>query len=465
VVELCQQAGLVWGKELFFDGTKVQANAAVGSLRSHWSAQVRAYLDDLFAGDVTGVPPWDLPATGDAAAANDRSMATAATADSPPADAIADADAPARLPFAGTSAEEGDRATMNLARWRLLEEHRRNPEQPSSNHSYRRTSDDKVSTTDPDATPMKRFNGDLPKLGYHDQYVVDGGRARIILATLVTPADVMDNTPMLDLFRRVCFRWQLRPEQVAGDAKFGTIANIRDLEQAGVRAYLPMPDFNRRTAFYGPDRFQYDADQDLYRCPEGHELIFERVKWTEDVAVYRADPSVCWDCPVRKECTDSWDGRSIHRSVYSQYIDRVKGYYETEAYQKAMRKRSVWVEPLFGEAKDWHGLRRFRLRGLWKVNCEALRIAAGQNLKRLLSKARWGRRPGPAESTTTATPSSSLLLVAMLLALWRLYPAKHFSTACTIVRHRLKLESPRQLLILKIEAARRTMGLLLAHFL
>ena len=46
------------------------------------------------------------------------------------------------------------------------------------------------------------------------------------------------------------------------------------------------------------------------------------------------------------------------------------------------------MEPLFAEAKEWHGLRRFRQRGLEKVNSEALLIAAGQNLKPLLS--RWG---------------------------------------------------------------------------
>ena len=63
-----------------------------------------------------------------------------------------------------------------------------------------------------------------------------------------------------------------------------------------------------------------------------------------------------------------------------------------------MSKRKVWVEPLFAEAKDWHGLRRFRLRLLWRVNCEALRIAAGQNLKRLLKKRGWGRRPFPTEA-------------------------------------------------------------------
>ena len=46
---------------------------------------------------------------------------------------------------------------------------------------------------------------------------------------------------------------------------------------------------------------------------------------------------------------------------------------------------------MFGEAKEWHGMRRFRLRMLWRVNAEAMVIAAGQNIKRLLTFS--GRRP------------------------------------------------------------------------
>ena len=88
----------------------------------------------------------------------------------------------------------------------------------------------------------------------------------------------------------------------------------------------------------------------------------------------------------------------MHRSFHASYLERVRSYHQTEAYQKAMRKRKVWVEPLFAEAKDWHGLRRFRLRLLWRVNCEAVRIATGQNLKRLLKKRGWGRRPFPTEA-------------------------------------------------------------------
>ena len=43
-------------------------------------------------------------------------------------------------------------------------------------------------------------------------------------------------------------------------------------------------------------------------------------------------------------------------------------------------------------------MRRFHLRELWRVNCEGLIRAAGQNLKRLLKKRGWGGRPCPAEA-------------------------------------------------------------------
>ena len=46
IVELCIEAGLVWGKELYFDSTKVKANADVDSLRSRSIAQ--NHLEELF---------------------------------------------------------------------------------------------------------------------------------------------------------------------------------------------------------------------------------------------------------------------------------------------------------------------------------------------------------------------------------------------------------------------------------
>jgi hypothetical protein len=113
---------------------------------------------------------------------------------------------------------------------------------------------------------------------------------------------------------------------------------------------------------------------------------------------YRAYGSDCKSCPLKAQCTTGKQGRSLCRSVDETCLERVRAYQPTAAYKKALRKRQVWVEPLFAEGKDWHGMRRFRLRRLWRVNSEALMRAAGQNLKRLLQKRGWGRRPCPAEA-------------------------------------------------------------------
>jgi len=104
----------------------------------------------------------------------------------------------------------------------------------------------------------------------------------------------------------------------------------------------------------------------------------------------------------------------VHRQFDEEYLDRVRAYRKTAAYEKAIAKRRVWVEPLFGEAKQWHGLARFRLRGLEKVNSESLLIATGQNVKRLLKKWGCGRRPGPNGAALAAGPGGQRLCIVTL---------------------------------------------------
>ena len=60
VVDQCQQAGLIWGKELYADATKVQANAAVSSLKPRFA--VEAHLENLFASERTTEQRGDLDA-------------------------------------------------------------------------------------------------------------------------------------------------------------------------------------------------------------------------------------------------------------------------------------------------------------------------------------------------------------------------------------------------------------------
>jgi len=285
-------------------------------------------------------------------------------------------------------------------RWDLLERCRLDPGRPLAS-GYRRLSAERVSRTDPDAALMNTAAGGRATLGYQAHYVVDGGRARVILHALVTPGDVMEGQALQDLLWRVRFRWRVRPKRAVGDSKYGTVANIRALEDAGIRAYFPLADTEHRDSpFYPLAAFRYDAERDLYWCPRDQPLRRYRVAWERELVGYVADPSACNACPIKAACTPGRSGRHVHRSLHAEYLDRVRAYHTTESYKKAMRKRKAWIEPLFGEAKQWHGLRQFRLRGLMKVNIQGVFVAAGQNLKRWLAATGWGRRPAPGGALT-----------------------------------------------------------------
>lgn len=350
IVDLCIEAGLVWGQELYIDGTKVQANAAIDGMIPRFYLDAQQHVQALFDANSADV--------------ENQSQSSEEQHPSPTARGFVDK-------YNG----------VRMLGFR----------QPH----YERIADWQASPTDPDATPMRRFIGDLATLGYHTHYVVDGGKARVVLACLVTPASIMDNTPMLDLIRWSRFRWHLQPRIAVGDAKYGTVPNIVGLEQDGLRAYIPLPNQSRSHQFYSMEWFEYDPQRNLFICPQGQELALQSRSVNKQHDRYRADATICNTCPVKSACTKSRGGRTIHRSLFQDYLDRVKGYTQAWQYHKAMRKRQVWVEPKFAEIKQWHHGTRFRLRRLFKVNMEALLKAAGQNIKQLLKATTRQNKPRP----------------------------------------------------------------------
>ena len=401
VVDQCQQAGLIWGKELYADATKVQANAAVSSLKPRFA--VEAHLENLFASERTTEQRGDLDALQPEGSLLDIAPLTSpertSTAEASPREGQGapveqeEAAVPRQLHPSLEVALQEELTKVNSERHDWIER-RGEPNREIRRGNYQRMADFQVSTTDPEASLMQ-VKGGGSHLGYHTHYIVDGGKARIILAALVTPSEVMENQPVLDLLWRTRFRWKLHPRQFTGDTTYGTAENIVALEEQHIRAYVPLPDFDQRTEFFGQRDFRYDAEHDVYICPNGAQLHHSPSGSTESYKLYWAKAKTCNTCLLKAQCTTSSRGRRLSRHMDEAYFERVRAYHLTEPYKKAMRKRSVWVEPLFAEGKDWHGMRRFRLRGLWRVNCEALMRAAGQNLKRLLKKRGWGRRPWP----------------------------------------------------------------------
>jgi transposase len=358
IVQKCIDAGLVWGEELYFDATKVEANASLESIVPRFA--VEQHLEKFFEEQ-----------------------------DQQESDGVARAaevEDPEHLP--GSSNEELIMANAAESDW-ISRVGRQQREIKAA--WYRRTADLLVSRTDPDASPMKRKGGDHSHLGYQAHCVVDGGKSRIILGVLVTPFEVTENKPMLDMLWRTAFRCKIRPQQVTGDSAYGTVENIAAVEKMGIHAYVALKGAGQGRPFFGKDELTYDAKADLYLCPAGESLHPHSAHAARRVVKYRADAGTCEACSLKAKCTPSKKGREVLRYFDEGYVDRVKTYWGTFPYEKALRKRRVWVEPLFAEAKDWHGLRGFRLRRLEKVNAEVLLIAAGQNVKRLVA----ARERGP----------------------------------------------------------------------
>lgn len=239
IVETCVEAGLVWGEEFFFDATKVRADADIDSLHSR--AIIENHLQEIFdeADEGENDEPGEAPKTAEITAS--QSTAALPTCDK---QKLREANAAARRNWISANGRQ-DRTYVSGSR--------------------KRTADRMVSTTDPDATPMPF--GERTRLGYYTHYVVDGGRARIILNALVTPFEVTENRPMLDLLWHTIFRHGLRPRRAIGDSTYGTLQNIKGLEEANILAHVPVTDFTKRTKFFGKDRFAYDPENDTYTCP------------------------------------------------------------------------------------------------------------------------------------------------------------------------------------------------------
>jgi transposase len=414
IVEQCQRAGLVWGRELYFDATQVQAAAALESLTARFAVEAR---QARAAREADG--PYENGEALEGVQEPQQALEAHLAALFRPGDGedadIPYAPTPTSLPRSLSDALREELEVANATRHDWIAQEGR--QQREIRGVYQRTADFRVSATDPDATPM-RLKGGGTHLGYQTHYVVDGGKQRIIVEALVAPGEVMENQPMLDLLWRARFHWKLRIRQVTGDTKYGTLENIRAVEDMGIRAYVPLPNWEQNSAYFGASNFSYDAEHDRYVCPNGQALRRTHTSEAGQRILYRAQASICRNCPLRSQCTPAKkSGRSVYRSFGEEYLERVRAYHQTPAYEKAMRKRKVWVEPLFAEAKEWHGLRRFRLRRLWRVNCEALLIAAGQNLKRLLQRRGWGRRPLPSGAALGARQSESTMMCLVVLVI------------------------------------------------
>jgi transposase len=240
----------------------------------------------------------------------------------------------------------------------------------------------KVSRSDPESGYMVR-DGKPKGFFYLDHRTVDG-RLGIITDTYATPASVQDSIVYLSRLDRQRQRFAFDVRAVGLDAGYATAAIARGLEERGILGVTgyrnptpPRPGMLRKSAF------RYEADADGYRCPEGQRLAYATTD-RSGYRHYRSDPAVCRTCPLLASCTGNAKAeRTITRHVWQEARERADGYRLTDWGKRLYRRRKETVERSFADAKQLHGHRYARFRGLVRVACQCLLAAAAQNIKKI----------------------------------------------------------------------------------
>jgi transposase len=382
ILRLCQEAGMVSLGHVALDGTKVQANASKHKAMSHErmlkaEAQLEKEIRELLRkaeildaqedgkygkGKLGSDLPKELRRRQDrleaisrarkaleaeaaAAAARDRAKQAAAAeaaanavADAADTDADADAAADAseeqKLADKAARAKEKAKAARELAIEKANEaglEPQGLESQPPDAMPYRGlahradgspTARTQRNFTDPDSHIVKSDGNVLQ--GYNCQAVVDGDH-QVIVAMGVSnqPPDVEHLVPML--VRTIANTSQV-PKTLIADAGYWSEDNAKACEDRGVDPHIAtgrLPHGQPPPPIHGPIPKDLDSKGQMAR-------------------------------KLRKK-----EGKEIYA------------------------RRKTIVEPVFGQAKEGRGLRRFLLRGLEKVNDEWLLWGTTHNLNKL----------------------------------------------------------------------------------
>ena len=239
----------------------------------------------------------------------------------------------------------------------------------------------KSSTTDPDSGYMHR-DGKPKGFFYLDHRTVDAKHS-IITDVHVTPGNVHDSVPYLDRLDRQSERFDLDIKEAGVDAGYITAPICKGLCDRDIYGVMPYKRPMGKPGILKKRDFIYDEHYDCYLCPEGQVLNYSTTN-REGRNEYKSDPSICAVCPRLKECTTSRNHQKvIHRHVWEKHCEEVNDHRYEERGKRIYKRRKETVERSFADAKELHGHRYARLRGLDKVQEQCLMAACAQNIKKI----------------------------------------------------------------------------------
>lgn len=383
VVQLLAAEGLLSLKELYTDGTKIEANAnrytfVWGNAIKTNKEKMKLHLDELwkYAQGVAASELDDTDPDGFDKIDKQKVEQTIAQIDAALKDKPVNKQIKQKLSYAKKHWPAAlDRYEQQE---KILGEHRK---------SY--------SKTDTDATFMRMKedhmkNGQL-KPGYNLQVSTNN---QYITHYSIHQATT-DSTTFPGHLNDFIGQHQITPDTITADAGYGSEENYQYLKGENITAYVKHNQFDReqdqaiqnKRAFTA-DKLYYNIEQDYYVCPMGQHMqntgTYNKVTTTgfiQTVTKYQAKN--CSTCPLNGTCHKSKGDRIIE-------INHQLNELRQQANQRLLseegikkRKQRCWdAEPVFANIKNNHGFKRFMLRGKQKVSIEAGLLALAHNLRK-----------------------------------------------------------------------------------
>ena len=239
----------------------------------------------------------------------------------------------------------------------------------------------KQSTTDPDSGYMVREG--KPKGFFYLDHRTTCGQHNLITDTHITAANVHDSIPYLERLDRQRERFNFETEAVGLDAGYMSAPLCKGLED---RKLYGVIGYRRPTHIKGrlPKRaYVYEAGQDIYRCPGGQQLSY-RTTNRDGYREYRSDPKLCRNCPWLGQCTsNAQQVKTVTRHVWEDEREKIDAHRLTREGKALYKRRKETIERSFADAKQLHGHRYIRMRGLLRAQEHCLLSAACQNMKKM----------------------------------------------------------------------------------
>ena len=239
-----------------------------------------------------------------------------------------------------------------------------------------------ISPVDPCSAWTAKANKRV-QFGYGLNYLIDTGPAAVIVDVEATPARTYDEVaatqPMLERTEKI---FGLKPNRFAGDTAYGISRLLAWLLEKGITPHIPVWErYERTDGMFSRLYFTYDAERDVYICPNRRLLRTTGTVHDGRVRNYLSQSGECRVCELKERCTRA-PFRKIARDINEEARDHTRALMQTPEFVKSRDERKK-VEMRFAHLKTHHGFERMRLRGLSGARDEFHLAAIVQNLKTL----------------------------------------------------------------------------------